>query len=113
MTYVVGTDIWRVRLQTGDKNLADIIFTDDEINEFLSVGGTINLASAMLLEAWAAMYGVSADTEKIGDYSYGQKIVDKMLALAKRLRDADGAIPVLEWAEIDLTAGSAITAEED
>jgi len=39
----------------------------------------------------------------IRDSSYTQKIVDKMLALAKKLRDSVAESPYLTWAEFDLS----------
>ncbi len=103
-TYVLTTNIGKVRLTIGDKDITDTIFTDEELQIFLDDNGdSIPLASADALEAWASTYLANADTEKIGDYSYGQKIVDKMLALAKRLRTADAATPAFEWSEYDLS----------
>ena len=98
------TDIEKVRLLTGDKNPLDYVFTDVEIQVFLDLNGdSINLASATLLEAWAAQYGANADNEKIGDYSYAQTIVNKMLALAKRLRETDAMTPAMDWASFNFT----------
>ena len=108
-TYLIANNIGKVRLKIGDTDVSpatDAVFTDEEIGIFLTdQGNNINRASADALEAWAAKYGASPDSEKIGDYSYSQKIVDKLLALAKRLRDKEAGTPVLEWAEWDLSAG--------
>ena len=104
VTYDITTLVGKVRLITGDKDIADPIFTDEEIEVFLTAQSSdVNLASADLLEAWAASYAANADNEKIGDYSYTQKIVDKMLSLASRLRAVDSSKPYLTWAELDLT----------
>lgn len=113
VTYDISNDIGKVRLIIGDKVIADAVFTDEEIQVFLTSEGSNNLAAAALLEAWAATYTANVDNEKMGDYSYSQKIVDKMLALAQRLRDAEAGTPVLTWAEMDLSRGSGITVEED
>ncbi|MCK5236324.1 MAG: hypothetical protein KAR06_04985 [Deltaproteobacteria bacterium] len=103
-TYDISTDVGKVRLKSGDKDLTDIIFTDEEIEVFLAnQGNDVNLAAAELLEAWAAEYTASPDSEKIGDYAYTQKIVDKMLKLAQKLKDTASETPVLEWSEPDLT----------
>ena len=105
MTYDINNNIGKVRLQTGDKDLLDLIFTDAEVNVFLTRhSNSIPLASADLLEAWAAVYGQSAASENIGDYAYTQKIIANMLALAQRLRDADASVPVFTWAEMDLAS---------
>ncbi len=111
-TYDITTDVGRVRRISGDKDLTDVICTDEEITYFLTLG-SVNMAAAMVLEAWAATYTASAGSEKIGDYAYTQKIIDNMLKLAARLRETEEAIPYLTWAEMDLTGGSSITVEED
>lgn len=115
-TYLITTIVGKIRLIIGDTDVTpatDAAFTDEELTYFYDTAGSVNLAAAMALEAWAAKYAQNADTEKIGDYSYSQKNTDKMLALAKRLRETDAAIPYLNWSEFDLTEGSGITAEED
>ncbi len=107
-------DIDKIRLLTGDRAPATEVFTDADIQEFLDQnGGVVKLAAATLLEAWAALYTANPTQEGIGDYSYSQKAVDNMLALAKRFRDSDAAEPAMDYASMDLTAGSAITEEED
>lgn len=104
ISYVLSTNVGKVRLAIGDKDITNAVFTDEEIEIFLAAqSDNINRASADALEAWAATYAANADSEKIGDYNYTQKIADKMLALAKRLRDTDAATPVFEWSEPDLT----------
>jgi len=103
-TYDISTSIGKVRLITGDKIEATPVFTDEEIQVFLTDNSnSVNLAAATLLEAWAASYSANVDSEKIGDYSYTQKIVDKMLSLAKQLRETAAETPYLTWAEMDLT----------
>lgn len=103
-TYSLADNIGKVRLLISDNVEAAAQFTDEEITYFLTESGnTVNLAAAIALEAWAASYSANVDSEKIGDYSYSQKIIDKMLTLAKRLRDAVAEAPTLTWAEMDLT----------
>jgi hypothetical protein len=108
VTYDLTTLIGKVRLKTGDNKILSPGFTDEEIQVFLdSTSNSLNLASAELLESWAAKYGASVDSERIGDYNYSQNIVNKMLELAKRLRDAEagllGGSPVTTWAEMNLS----------
>ena len=104
-TYVLSTNIGKVRLTTGDNVMTAVVFSDEEIQIFLGVHNeSVPLASADLLEAWAAKYGQSADSEKIGDYAYTQKIIANMLKLAQRLRDTDASTPYLAIAEMDLNA---------
>jgi len=106
-TYLIATIVGKVRLVIGDTDVSpatDAVFTDEELEYFLSLhSNNVNLAAADALDAWAAKYTASPDSEKIGDYSYTQKIVDKMLALAKKLRDSVAESPYLTWAEFDLS----------
>lgn len=101
-TYVLTTSIGKIRLTISDKNDTDYHFEDTELQAFLDAEGSVNLASAAALESWAAAYALNADTEHIGDYSYGQSITKKMLELATKLRKDDVARPAMEWAEPDL-----------
>lgn len=104
-TYDITNNVGKVRLQTGDKDLTDVIFTDEEITIWLTKhSNSIPLASADLLEAWAAEYGASASQERIGDYQYTQKVIDNMLKMAKRLRDTDASVPYFTFGEMDLNA---------
>ena len=114
MSYDITTNVGKVRLKIGDTDESDEVFTNTEITYFLTLySNNINLAAADALEAWAVKYAANADSEKMGDYAYTQKAVDKMLKLANRLRETDALTPYLTWAEMDLTCGSGITAEED
>jgi hypothetical protein len=114
VTYSLSTDVGKVRLKIGDTDTTDYHFTDEEIEVFLDNNSdNINLASAEALEAWANAYAANPSSENIGGYSYSQKVVDNMLKTAQRLRDQDAEVPAMDIASIDLTAGSAITEEED
>lgn len=113
VTYDLSTTTGKIRLIIGDKTISDPVFTDEELEAFFDAEGSINLAAAAALEAWAAQYAANADQERIGDYQYGQTIVDKMLKTAQRLRDKEANMPLMDIASMDLTAGSGITAEED
>lgn len=94
------TDIEKIRLISGD-NSVPYVFTNEQMQCFLDESGTVNLASAMALEAWAALYTATPTQEHIGDYNYGHKTVENMLALAERLRKKDAEAPVSDWAEFD------------
>ncbi len=116
-TYDITTAVGKVRLIIGDTDVSpagDAVFTDEELTYFLTEqSNNVNLAAAQALRAWAAKYTASPDAEKIGDYSYSQKAIDKMLKLAGSLEAKDATTPVQEISSWDLTSGSAITAEED
>ncbi len=92
--------IAKIRLLIGDRTVP-YQFEDADLQSFLDDEGTVNLASAKALEAWAAAYAKNPSTEKIGDYSYGQTTTKDMLALAKQLRETDAETPAMTWAELD------------
>lgn len=101
VTYDINTDVGKVRIAIGDTVLADYKFTDEEIEYFLSINSSnTNMASAAALEAWASSYGQNAAGERLGDYSYTQKIMENMLALAKRLRSFEMSVPAGAAAEV-------------
>jgi len=106
-TYVLSTLIGQVRLTIGDKDVdpaADAVFSDEEIQVFLDANlDNVRMASAQALEAWAATYGANAESEKMGNYDYTQKIVDNMLKLAEKLRTAVEEKPAMEIGLMDLS----------
>lgn len=109
----MATPIEKVRLLIGDVT-APQQFTDDQINIFLDMASdSVRIAAALALESWAATLTDSVESEKIGDYAYTKKQAANKMALAARLRENDAETPVSTWAEMDLTCGSGITAEED
>ena len=96
-------DISKVRLLIGDTAVPQH-FTDVQIQAFLDMaGGSVNLAAAKALEAWAASYATHESSERIGDYWYTQEIVKQMLALAKSLKEAEATTPSATWAEFNFT----------
>jgi len=107
-TYDTTTDIGKVRLLIHDQiNTYDhpAHYSDAEIQLFLDSGGSVKLAAAEALEAWAAYYSDSPDSEKMGDYSYSKKGQANMLALADRYRKSEEDTPVLEISSMDLVDG--------
>ena len=103
VSYDITTNVGKIRLMIGDKDIANYIFTDEELTHFYSSAGSLNLAAAEALEAWAAQYGANADTERIGDYSYAQNIVTKMLAMAKQYREKEATTPAMDWGGFNFT----------
>ncbi|KKM04014.1 hypothetical protein LCGC14_1768620 [marine sediment metagenome] len=116
-TYDVTTDIGKVRLLIGDTDITpttDAQFSDEEIQAFLTMASSsLLLAASYALEAWASAVSGNMKTERIGDYSYGKDEAKTKSDLAKKYREENDATPYLTWAEMNLTRGSAITAEED
>jgi len=105
-TYDLTTDIGKVRLYIGDRDITpttDAQFSDEEIQVFLDkAGSSILLASSFALEAWASNLSGGLSGEKIGDYSYTNKTVENKTALAKKYREEDASTPVSDWASMDL-----------
>lgn len=106
-TYNLATDIGKVRLNIGDTDITpttDAQFSDEELQVFLDAsGGSVPIASAMALEAWATTLARNETSEKIGDYSYSKKDVENMLKLAERLRNSAATSPAMTWAEFNNT----------
>ena len=104
-TYDITTDRGKVRLIIGDTSTTACVFSDAEIDIFLSMNpDNINLAAADLLAAWAAKYTLLPEAEKIGDYSYTNKVIEKMNKLQNELREKDAKTPYFIWGEMDLAA---------
>jgi len=96
------TDIQKVRLLISDSTIP-YHFTDPEIQVFLDLaGGSVLIAAAYALEAWAASLTGSLTSEKIGDYAYTKKEAANKTALAKEYKEQEANNPYLTWAELDL-----------
>ncbi len=102
-TYDTSTNIGKVRLLIHDTDITSAHFTDEEIQVFLDLGGTVYLAAALALESWAGSLSESVDSEKIGDYSYSKKSAEKKLKLATQYRSVDADAPSIGWAELNIT----------
>jgi len=105
------TDIEKVQLKIG--TVVSAVYTDAQIQAFLDMEGSVLLAAAAALEAYAAGVLTGTDSERIGDYAYTKKSVDNALKLAALYRKGEAETPVIDWAEMDLGDGSGITAEDD
>ena len=111
MSYDITTNVGKVRLVIGDTDESNEVFTNDEINYFLTENSNnISLAAADALEAWMAKYATSPDSEKIGDYAYTQKIIDKMNKLRNELRAKVESAPYQTYGGMNLTGA---TIEDD
>ena len=114
-TYDVTDNTGKVRLFIGDTDIVPITdaqFSDEEIAIFLDVaGGSVYLAAALALEAWAATLTENYQMERIGDYEYRRGQSMKKLDLAKRYRDTVGETPAMDWAEMDLMTVTETTEE--
>jgi len=105
------TDIDKVRMLIGATVSA--AYTDAQIQAFLDLnGGSVYLAAANALEAYAAGKSDTETSERIGDYSYTKKDMDNLLALAARYRASEGNAPVMDWGNMDLAAIGDLAEEE-
>jgi len=105
-TYDLANDIGKVRRLINDTDITPITdaqFTDEEIQFFLDLGGSVLMGAAKALEAWAATEADNFDSERIGDYQFTRGAVSKKLTLAKEYAKQDAEKPYLTWAEMDLT----------
>ena len=111
VTYDITNSIGQVRIMIGDTNIVPItnaIFTDEEITFFLTqCGGDLNLAAAMACLAWANKYQANADSERIGDYSYSQNIVEKLKGMAATFTAASTGTPSWDWGSFNFTGTEA------
>lgn len=108
----MATNVEKVQLLIGDTGATQ--FTVAQIQTFLDMAGeSVLRAASYALEAWAASLTDSLKSEKIGDYSYTQDAASSKTALAKKYMDEDINSVALDWSEMDLTAGSSITSEDD
>jgi len=106
------TDIQKVRLLIADTG--SIQFTDAQIQVFLDLaGGSILIAAAFALEAWAASVTGGLTSERIGDYAYTKKDAEEKLKLALEYKKQDAEKPYLTWAEMDLSGVEDTTVSED
>ena len=114
-TYLIANNVGKIRLIKADTDVepaSDAVFTDEELTYFYTTMSSINLAAAMALEAWAAKYTASPDSEKIGDYAYTMKAIENMNKLKKELEDKDASTPYFTWSELNLS-GAETTVSED
>lgn len=87
-TYVTTTDIGLVRLRINDRVEATAVFTDEELQAFLTAENGVLRASAAALETLAAQAGASSKLIAVfGLKADTTKRIDGLLALAKAYRD--------------------------
>ena len=91
-TYDLTTQIGQVRLHIGDTDVAgDHQFSDEEIQVYLSEGGSPRAAAGLALLTWAS--SLSREDKKVSAGSWtGERgdIAKDMLALADRMFELSG-----------------------
>jgi len=95
------SDIDQVRLLIADTTVP-YHYTDAQIQAFLTLGGSVLMAAAYALKAWAAALSGAIDSEKIGDYAYTKKQVTNMLSLAANYEEQAASQPAFEISQMDL-----------
>lgn len=88
-TYDVNTDRGRVRLLIADTDSTSVLFQDDEIDAFLTLGeSNVFLAAAMAIESLLREKGVRlAKRIKRDRYETEEHAIKDLTELAKKLRD--------------------------
>ena len=102
-SYILTTDIGKVRLLINDTVALTAHFTDEEIQVFLDLAGSVYGAAAMACQSWAASLAAEKDSERIGDYAYTQELMKNKLALAEQFKKLENQTPAFEWAEMNFT----------
>lgn len=105
-TYDITNDIGKVRLYIGDNDIvptSDAQFSDEELQVFIDLGGSVLMGAALALRSWAASLSDNATAERIGDYSYTKKEAEIKSALADKLEAQAASIPVSDYGTMDLT----------
>jgi hypothetical protein len=95
-TYDLSTDIGKVRLKIGDKDVDQngAHFEDGEIRAFLDEGGSVLAASGLALTAWAAEVSRADEVVDTGSWRGDTRdVVAKMTKLAKQYFDLAGYAP--------------------
>ncbi len=87
-TYDTSTDIGMVRLRINDRVCVSAIYTDEEIQAFLTAEHGVLRASAAALETQAGRYSIEGKAIKALQFSVDTtKRSGSLLALAKAYRD--------------------------
>ena len=111
-TYDTGTDVGKVRLYIQDTDVSpesDAIFTDEEIQVFLTEEGSVKSAAALGLETIAsdkARLSMMLKSLNYGEDTRGAS--RELLERAQRLRETETA--AFGWAEQSLTDQNVIDA---
>lgn len=100
-TYDLGTPIGQVRLLTNDTNLADVFFSDDEYNAFLSmVGSNVQMAAAVVYGTIIRSRSLLAKYSKREGYESDSHAVKDLLATKKDLEDQANTVSGLSYGTI-------------
>lgn len=116
-TYDLDTDIGKIRLFIGDTDVepaSDAIFTDEELQVFLVIEGSVRSAAAAALEAAASDSSRTAKLLRTLNFQKDtRQATAAMLQTAQRLRDTDvqygfAEQSITDFAVADLTLNKAL-----
>lgn len=95
-TYVLSTDVGKVRLLIPDRDAANVLFQDEEVETFLVLeAANLKRATALALEAIASDEALVQKVIKtLNLETDGAKTSDALLKRARLLRDQAGAADV-------------------
>ncbi len=108
VTYDISTEVGQVRLLITDTDTTDNIFSDEEINQFLSLTEIdsetdVRLAAALGLETIAASEALVQKKISMLDLSTdGPAVAKSLREAAQRLRQQVEDEPAFGWAEMSL-----------
>lgn len=93
MAYDPATNNGKVRLLIGDTDSAAYIFTDAEIDTFLTLAGSLGIyeAAAQAFETIARSKFHLAQKMQLGQYKTEEFAIDDALKAAQRLRELGGS----------------------
>ena len=112
-TYDLSTEAGKVRLLITDTDLENEIFSDSEINTFLSLtavdgSNDVNLASAIALETIAASEALVQKKIKLLDLTTdGPAVADSLRKAAALLREQSDNESYIDWTEMSLNTFAA------
>lgn len=108
-TYVIGTDVGKVRLLCRDTDVDNALFNDDEINAFLAMeSNDVRMAAALALETIAADETLVLKRISLMNLSTdGPAVAKSLRESAQRLREQAEMDAEFDWAEMTVDQFSA------
>lgn len=93
-TYVLTTDLGKVRRDIVDREEATAHFTDEELQSFLDEGGSVKAAAGLALLSWAADLSREDEVIEAGSSrNERRRTVERMKELAQEYLDMAGYKP--------------------
>lgn len=103
-TYDPTTDTGRIRLLIGDTDLTAPLFSDEELDAFLDLEGSVYLAAALALDTIANDEALTLKAVTVLDLTTnGPAVATALREGAYRLRELDGNTIYFDFAQMALT----------